>query len=46
MYEHVQTGETFILEDPRLGLDQVEDVQNDLKDIMEQEFRLDVCASQ
>ncbi|MBI1884004.1 MAG: hypothetical protein HYS08_07350 [Chlamydiae bacterium] len=39
VYEHLETGETFILEDPRLSLNQVEELKSELKDLMEQEFQ-------
>ncbi len=40
VYEHSETGESFILEDPHLGLAQVGELQLELKEIMGQELQL------
>ncbi|MBI1871283.1 MAG: hypothetical protein HYS07_08840 [Chlamydiae bacterium] len=36
IYEHAETEESFILEDPTLTLSQVEEVQNELKEVMDE----------
>lgn len=41
VYEHARTAETFILEDPRLNLSQVEEVQKELKGMMDEEFQFE-----
>jgi hypothetical protein len=43
VYDHAQTGETFILEDPHLSLNQVQEVQKELKDVMDEEFQIETC---
>jgi hypothetical protein len=34
MYEHARTGETFVVADPRLRLDQLEDVQREVAELL------------
>jgi hypothetical protein len=34
LYEHVRTGETFVVADPRLRLDQLEDVQREVAELL------------
>lgn len=41
VYEHAHTAESFILEDPHLSLDQVEEVQKELKGMMDEEFQFE-----
>lgn len=40
VYEHHESGETIILEDPHLSLNQVDEVQKELKSVMDQEFHI------
>jgi hypothetical protein len=37
MYEHVRTGETLVVADPRLRLDQLEDVQREVAELLARE---------
>jgi hypothetical protein len=34
LYEHVRTGETFVVADPRLRLDQLEEVQREVAELL------------
>jgi hypothetical protein len=43
VYDHIQTGETFILEDPHLSLNQVSEIQKELKHVMDEEFQVEAC---
>lgn len=43
VYDHAQTGETFILEDPHLSLNQVGEIQKELKHVMDEEFQVEAC---
>lgn len=40
VYDHAQTGESFVLEDPSLSLAQLGEVQKELKEMMDQELQL------
>jgi len=44
VYEHSQTGESFVVEDPRLSLSQVDEFQKELKDLLAQEFQPELSA--
>lgn len=44
VYEHSQTGETFVVEDPRLSLNQVDEFQKELKDLLAREFQPEISA--
>ena len=43
VYEHRDTGECFTLEDPRLELGQLGDVQRELKSVMDAEFQVEIA---
>ncbi len=37
VYEHVRTGETFLIEDPHLSLSRIDEVQEQVKEILDSE---------